>query len=74
MVAVATGWLFVGVGGLFIAAKETYELVHGHEWSVVLFWVLVPVMIAVSIGNAVARQTHTERVRARRQAGRPATD
>jgi hypothetical protein len=63
----ATGWLFVGVGGLLIAAKETYELVHGLEWSLVIFWLLVLVMISASIGNAVARQSHTERVGAGRK-------
>jgi uncharacterized membrane protein YhhN len=62
----ATAWVYVGVGGLLIAVKETYELTHGLEWPIAVFWVLLAVMAALSVGNAVARDTHTNRATARR--------
>ncbi len=40
----ATGWLIVGVGGLLIAANETYALTEDLNWSIIVFWVLVVVM------------------------------
>jgi uncharacterized membrane protein YhhN len=64
----ATAWLYVGVGGLLIAVKETYELTHDLEWPIAVFWVLLVVMTAISVGNAVARDAHTKRETARRAA------
>jgi hypothetical protein len=51
----ATGWLFVGVGGLLIAIKETWLLREHYGWSLAAYWPLVVFMIVVSVGNAVVR-------------------
>ena len=37
----ATGWLYVALGALLIAVKETWELVEYNEWPTWLFWVLI---------------------------------
>lgn len=63
----ATGWLYVGVGGLLIAAKETYELAEHYEWPIAIFWALLVVMLAVAIANALARMAHSARERKRRR-------
>jgi hypothetical protein len=34
----ATGWVFVAVGGLLLATKETWELAEHYEWPVYVFW------------------------------------
>lgn len=62
----ATGWVFVGAGGFLIAVTETYGLVEGLQWPLVVFWILLVVMAGLSIGNAVAREARTERTRQRR--------
>lgn len=38
---VSRAWLFVAGGALFIAVKETWELVHHQHWSTATFWGLV---------------------------------
>src|SRR4051812_35647846 len=35
----ATGWLYVALGALLIAVKETWELVEYNKWPTWLFWV-----------------------------------
>jgi hypothetical protein len=66
----ATGWLFVGAGGFLIATKETWELVEGLEWRRAVFWLLLVVMFALSIGHIAARSAHTQRAAATRRAKR----
>lgn len=66
----AFGWLLVGLGGLFIAAKETVELAELHEWPTWLPWLLVVVMLWLSFGNAGARNRHDRQVTQRRAAKR----
>ncbi len=44
----ATGWLLVAAGALFIAAKETGELVEHLHWPVLVFVVLVLGMAALA--------------------------
>src|SRR6202012_1140086 len=51
----ATGWLFVGLGGLLIAIKETWLLCEHNDWPLTAYWPLVVIMVLVSVGNAVAR-------------------
>lgn len=51
----ATAWLFVGAGGLLIAAKETYELGEHFHWPVPVFLGVVIVMIIISIFNTGIR-------------------
>jgi hypothetical protein len=60
----ATGWLFVGVGGLLIAIKETWLLSEHNDWPLAAYWTLVVFMIVVSVGNAVARIAWRRRVTA----------
>jgi hypothetical protein len=60
----ATGWLFVGVGGLLIGIKETWALSEHYGWPLVAYWLLVVLMIVVSVGNAVARVAWRRRVTA----------
>jgi hypothetical protein len=58
----AAGWLFVGLGGLLIAIKETWLLREHYDWPLVTYWLLVAFMIIVSVGNAVARIAWRRRV------------
>ncbi len=51
----ATGWFFVGAGGLLLAAKETWELCENYEWSVAVYWPLAALMAVASVANAVGR-------------------
>lgn len=62
----AQGWLLVGLGGLLIAAKETWELVEGHEWETWVFWLLVVLMAGLSVGHAAARSARERAVVAAR--------
>lgn len=56
----ATGWLYVAVGGLLIAVKETGELVEGLEWPTWVFPVLIVGMLALALGNAARRSYRDE--------------
>jgi hypothetical protein len=58
----ATGWLFVGTGGLLIAMKETWSLCEHYDWPLAVYWALVVTMIALSVGNAVGRIAWRRRV------------
>jgi hypothetical protein len=51
----AYGWAIVGAGGFLIASKETYELVEGNEWRLWVFWVLLLLGLAASLGHTVFR-------------------
>ena len=53
----ATAWFYVASGAYFIALKETYELVEGHEWPIWVFWVLVVVMAGIATGNTAVRMS-----------------
>jgi hypothetical protein len=56
----AATWMFVAGGAFLIAVKETWELREANEWSDTAFWVLIFVMGAICVGNAIAsaRQRH----------------
>lgn len=54
----ATGWMFVGLGGALIAAKETEGLVLERHWPTVVFWALVAVMVALAFANAARTNRH----------------
>lgn len=66
----AIGWFYVGAGGLLIGVKETYELVEGLAWSLLVFWLLVVLMAVLCIGNAAGRVANSARVRRRRSGTR----
>ena len=51
----ATGWLFVGIGGLLIAIKETWLLCEHNGWPLAAYWSIVAFLIVTSVGNAVGR-------------------
>lgn len=48
----ARGWLLVGLGGLLIAVKETWELSQHYDWPDVAFWVL-------AVGTAMLCASYT---------------
>ncbi len=56
----ARGWLYVGIGGLLIAAKETWELVEGLDWPEWLFWGLIVLMVLIAVGNSVFSVRHDQ--------------
>jgi hypothetical protein len=58
----ASAWLFVGLGGLLIAVKETGELVEHYEWETWVFWLLLVVLSACSVGNASYRIERSRRI------------
>ena len=39
----AFGWILVGLGGSFIAVKETWALCEHYEWSAWVCWAIVVV-------------------------------
>ncbi len=51
----ANGWLAVSMGGLLIATKETWELIHGYEWPEAVFWPLLIFMALIALLNTVMR-------------------
>jgi hypothetical protein len=51
----ANGWLYVGLGGLLIATKETWELHEAYEWPPAVFWVLLAVMALACAANTAIR-------------------
>lgn len=58
----ATGWLYVALGALLIAVKETWELVEFNEWPSWLFWALIVLMAAAATLNTTVRMVHTHRL------------
>lgn len=58
----ASGWLFVGLGGFFIASKETWELVEINEWPHGLTFVIIPVLGLLAVANTAYRQRRTHTV------------
>jgi hypothetical protein len=58
----ATAWLFVGLGGLLIATKETWELVEHYEWPVYVFWIVVAAMLVIASANANLRLARSRSV------------
>jgi uncharacterized membrane protein YhhN len=59
----ATGWLLVAAGALFIAVKETGELVEHLHWSVAVFVVLVVGMATLAGLYTAARMGMTRHAR-----------
>jgi hypothetical protein len=47
---IARGWMLVGLGALFIALKETWELAEHQEWPEYAYWILVVVMGLLTLG------------------------
>lgn len=58
----ATGWFIVAAGALLLATKETWELVQQFEWPLWLFWVLVVVVFALCVANAVVRMNNSNKI------------
>jgi len=55
----ALGWLLVGLGGLCIALKETYELVEHQQWNNLTFWLLALCLGLASILHTIVRVKRT---------------
>ena len=53
-------WLFVALGGLLIAAKETWELREHYEWPVALFWPIAVFMVLVCLSNTALAITRSQ--------------
>lgn len=58
----ASAWLFVAVGGLCIASKETFELTHHLGWSSFSFAILIVVMFFASLLNLIWRVRKAEKL------------
>ena len=58
----ATGWFYVSAGGLLIALKETWETVEHFHLHPVWFAVLVVLLLAVALANAVLRVNRTDAI------------
>lgn len=52
----ADAWSSVATGAFLIAVKETWELHEAAEWSELVFWLLIVVMSALCVLNAVTRR------------------
>jgi hypothetical protein len=63
----ASGWMLVGLGGLLIAAKETWELHERYEWQPWVFWLLVVVMAVLCLANAGFRMRRSQSIVERRR-------
>lgn len=48
----ANAWFFVAAGAFLIAVKETWELHEGYEWSDLVFWGLVVLMLFAAAAHA----------------------
>ncbi|TQS39493.1 hypothetical protein [Cryptosporangium phraense] len=58
----ATGWGLVGLGGLLIALKETWELLEHYEWEHWVFWLLAVVMAVLCLANAGLRMQRSQSI------------
>lgn len=56
----ATGWWFVALGALLIAAKETWELVEIYHLHPAVFWVAIVVLFFLAGLNTALRMRATE--------------
>jgi hypothetical protein len=59
-VSKATGWVYVGIGGLAIAAKETWEAVHHQHWPTGVFFALLLLGLLLSAFNTAARSRRSQ--------------
>ena len=58
----ATAWVFVADGGFLIAINETYGLVQEYDWSDILFWIIIVILVFVSILNTTLRVSRTKKI------------
>jgi hypothetical protein len=59
----AAGWFTVAMGGLLLAAGETWDITEHYRWPVWLFWVLIAVMLALALLNTAVRMIRAEHTR-----------
>ncbi|HMM95268.1 hypothetical protein [Phycicoccus sp.] len=57
----ATGWVFVAMGALLIATKETYELGEHHAWP---GWLVLLVVVAMAVLSGLNTAVRARRSRA----------
>ncbi len=67
----ADAWMAVAFGAFLIAVKETWELDEVYAWPQAVFWVLLPLMAFLCVGNTIARVRRRKRVNAARSATAP---
>ncbi|GGL36482.1 hypothetical protein H9L10_14715 [Phycicoccus endophyticus] len=67
----ATGWLFVAVGALLIATKETYELAEHLEWPSWAVWAVAAGMALLCSLNTAVRMQRARALLERRAAPEP---
>lgn len=56
----ATAWVFIALGALLIAIKETFELTTHYEVSTAAFWIMIFVLFYICILNTVYRIKRSE--------------
>jgi hypothetical protein len=62
----AVGWLLVGLGGLLLATKETWELSEHYDWPLAVFWVGVVISAAAAMAYPAISFENSRRMLARR--------
>jgi hypothetical protein len=68
----ATGWLFVALGGLLLAVKETWEACELHAWPTWLFLTLLVVAAGLCLFSTAALMERSRRIRGRASQPTPA--
>lgn len=58
----ATAWLYVGLGGFLIAAKETYELSEHLHIHIGIFFAVVFLLLLGALSNTAMRVRRSERI------------
>jgi hypothetical protein len=59
----AKAWLFVAFGGVCLAIKETYELVHYNDWNELILILLTILMFGLSIVNVVVNMRRAKKLK-----------
>ena len=62
--SLSRGWLLVATGGLLIAIQQTYDLVERLDLSLVVFWLAIVTLFAVSILITAVHRATIQRSRA----------
>jgi hypothetical protein len=58
----STAWLYVGLGGFLLAAKETYELDQYLHVNLSIFFVVTFILLAASVFNTASHIRRSETI------------